>query len=717
MEQNERIIDALSERLEKHDTNRKEVQDKLREICDGLRAQIDELEEKINSELEEKFRDEDTNIQSALNELRTCVRENTDDIRFSKAFGKAKASLVVEQSYALEQDSCGDGKLSSLYKLKTERQILLEWSELNRPQDIRIINISEGRICLEFARNIYEEDAINKSVDKKMSKNLLVYKALLHNKWNNSSAEYPLDNGGGDDTFSIAVNNLVHGATYTISLKALCLHKEGEWSEPFEFIVPALIESCTTANHDVKVCRQVESSTYEAISKTMKLPGKTQSIVTGSTAIPLNSVISWNIRILRTENSENRIYIGVAPADALRDTNKDLTTLGWFVYCHDLTLHSGQPHWYKPPGMPYGPRFFRGESVWTEGIVGVAMDTTKGELLFIVDGVDYGVAYRGIPLDRPLVPWVITGSENDHVEFMLSGVREIVNDYIPAPTGLATRSDSWDTMTFMWDAVPGALFYQVEVDGNNFRNACTTNTLTMKGFHPGTAHDFRVRIAQAGSVGMWSAVGSGRTQSMNFKNSVWKECTHDIYSGRKYSIDPMNPRIATKMGYGRCTVIGDSFIPARKVTSWRIKVLKTQNNNWASIYVGVAPFDIDRNNNENFTECGWYFCCISAKLFSGPPQYYRGKTYGKISDTVTLGPGNFIEVVVNTIKREVSYVLRGKSLGPAYTDIFLDKPLVPSVVLAIGGAGDTIELEIPDEDAIPGSDAKKSRGLFKKFFN
>ena len=31
------------------------------------------------------------------------------------------------------------------------------------------------------------------------------------------------------------------------------------------------------------------------------------------------------------------------------------------------------------------------------------MDTTKGELSFVVNGVNYGVAYDGIPLDKPCI--------------------------------------------------------------------------------------------------------------------------------------------------------------------------------------------------------------------------------------------------------------------------------------------------------------------------
>ena len=47
------------------------------------------------------------------------------------------------------------------------------------------------------------------------------------------------------------------------------------------------------------------------------------------------------------------------------------------------------------------------------------MDTTKGELSFVVDGVNLGVACEGIPLDKPLVPCVILGLKGDSVELVI----------------------------------------------------------------------------------------------------------------------------------------------------------------------------------------------------------------------------------------------------------------------------------------------------------
>ena len=78
---------------------------------------------------------------------------------------------------------------------------------------------------------------------------------------------------------------------------------------------------------------------------------------------------------------------------------------------------SGPPHNYK--NKDYGPRNEDGQHVRTGDSVGVVMDTAKGELSFVVNGVNLGVAYEGIPLDKPLVPCVILGYEGDSVELVI----------------------------------------------------------------------------------------------------------------------------------------------------------------------------------------------------------------------------------------------------------------------------------------------------------
>ena len=47
------------------------------------------------------------------------------------------------------------------------------------------------------------------------------------------------------------------------------------------------------------------------------------------------------------------------------------------------------------------------------------MDTTKGELSFVLNGVNFGVAYKGIPLDKPLVPYAALGYKGNSVELII----------------------------------------------------------------------------------------------------------------------------------------------------------------------------------------------------------------------------------------------------------------------------------------------------------
>ena len=98
----------------------------------------------------------------------------------------------------------------------------------------------------------------------------------------------------------------------------------------------------------------------------------------------------------------------------------------------------------------------------------------------------------------------------------------------------------------------------------------------------------------------------------------------------KYSVDEKNPRVTTKInGNGWCTIIGNTPLPQNKVTSWSIKILKSENNNGGNICIGVAPSDINQNEGWNYNKCGWYFHCGDSTLYSGPPHSYERKEYGQ----------------------------------------------------------------------------------------
>ena len=266
------------------------------------------------------------------------------------------------------------------------------------------------------------------------------------------------------------------------------------------------------------------------------------------------------------------------------------------------------------------------------------MDTTKGDLSFVVNGVNLGVAYEGIPLDKPLVPCVLLKYEGDSVELDTSEVKEtVVDSSIPVPSNITTKSITWDSITPTWDAVEGASFYQIEVNESKFWDGSLTNAFTERGLLPDTEHIFRVRAVRGNSVSRWSDVVKGRTQKApDFSGCAWRECPDYVDGNRKYSIDMKNPRLATFISDDWCTIIGNTPLPLNKVTSWNIKILKSRDNNGDGICIGVAPSDINQNVGRNYNICGWYFGCWRSTLFSGPPHNYRGKKYGPMEKRRTI---------------------------------------------------------------------------------
>ena len=122
-------------------------------------------------------------------------------------------------------------------------------------------------------------------------------------------------------------------------------------------------------------------------------------------------------------------------------------------------------------------------------------------------------------------------------------------------------------------------------------------------------------------------------------------------------MDEKNPRIATKINDRWCSIIGNMPLPLNKVTSWQVKILKSNNNGY-SIFIGVAPFGINQNEGNNYYKCRWYFSCYCSTLWSGPPHNYRGKEYGTRKRRGRyVHTGDSVGVVMDTAKGELSFVV------------------------------------------------------------
>ena len=156
----------------------------------------------------------------------------------------------------------------------------------------------------------------------------------------------------------------------------------------------------------------------------------------------------------------------------------------------------------------------------------------------------------------------------------------------------------------------------------------------------------------------------------------FKECPLDIKENRKYIVTGENRNILTKTGTDNSwmgTICENELDKSIEEHKWKIKILKTKDKN---IFVGVAPSDFDVHSS-NYSSCGWYLFCYYSppRLFSGPPFNYSHK------ETNLSGINDEIEVVMNMKKRTLKFIINNEDKGDSYTNIPVDKPLFPAVLL------------------------------------
>ena len=264
-----------------------------------------------------------------------------------------------------------------------------------------------------------------------------------------------------------------------------------------------------------------------------------------------------------------------------------------------------------------------------------------------------------------------------------------LNSFELIPQGLKSTVVSFDTISIVWSPVSHKLgHYEVEVVTPSHVNTYHTKEpmYTVRGLEPTTLYRLRVRMVvpnESGRDCLWSDPLFVETDRC-FAECAWRECPVPVNRYRKYSVSSKDKRIATKIDNGPefSTMVGDTLVPPGAVTSWLMKVLDTRENCGGSLFIGVAPYDVDQDADRNHENCGWYFGCYRAALFSGPPHSYSAKPFAKEEkgEGKYVHRGSIVGVTMDTVKGELSFSLDGKDLGVAFEKIPLDKPLVPCVV-------------------------------------
>ena len=114
----------------------------------------------------------------------------------------------------------------------------------------------------------------------------------------------------------------------------------------------------------------------------------------------------WKINILNSKNKV--IMVGVASND-FNINSSSYNTCGWYFYCYNSTLYSGEPHNYNNKKTNLGK---------VKDEIEIIMDMNKGDLKFIINNEDKGESFSGIPLDKPLAPVVLLYDKSDSIEII-----------------------------------------------------------------------------------------------------------------------------------------------------------------------------------------------------------------------------------------------------------------------------------------------------------
>ena len=161
----------------------------------------------------------------------------------------------------------------------------------------------------------------------------------------------------------------------------------------------------------------------------------------------------------------------------------------------------------------------------------------------------------------------------------------------------------------------------------------------------------------------------------NNKNKYkFKKSPLDFKISKEYDVSGVGNNILIKTGPTSLkTYIGEYELEKEIENKWKIKILKTKSHH---IMVGVTTIDSDLNVFP-INKYGWYISCFTSNLYSGPPHnYYMKETNLKrVKDEITI--------IMNMSNGTLKFIIDDydENKGESYTNIPLDKPLIPVVIL------------------------------------
>lgn len=494
-EEEKAVVKRLEEYLDKHDKNRITVQDALISICSKLKKSIEEMETSINSELEEKYRNEDDRFQEMLAELNKAIHTGANDT-ICALVSKAKAALLVTQSYKLAPKE-GNSDFS-LCGLETKRKVKWDRIDLKSPTQLKVRGVASGLVNISFTSLDSETIKVltENGHGNKVSHKVLLNKKYADGEGNVHDARQNSENG----SFSFQPDALEPEAEYEVRVKVVCNDRESEWSNAAYFIAPEYTECCAWKEYPNPRNYSIDKSNPRIVKKIGRYIN--DHVAVGNIPIPPGRVTSWNVKLLDNARNGKGIYVGV----------RSVADGGFEEYfgCYTSDLYSGKPELHARRAG-YGLRKDRGKYVSAGDSVGVIVDMTKGELSFALNGVTFGVARKDIPLDEPLVPCVYMRNPGTSVKFEPWNARENVCNSVCVPTNVVATETTCSAITLSWKGTVRGTFYQVETNGSKSWDSLKGCIFKKTNLQPNTEYTFRVRAVKKNQISKWSDTLSVRT--------------------------------------------------------------------------------------------------------------------------------------------------------------------------------------------------------------
>ena len=409
------LLGELENRLSEHDEQRKAIQARVEAECARMHAELDALADKVNSDLEKRYVVEDERLQKAVIKLRealSCKKFDGDDAR--QCVERARAELLVVQTYSLVGAQASPPNLSELYELSVSHGIIPKTLSLEnrRVRNFTVISVVEGCVFLSFDElfslgelQVLKENGFY-STDVKYS---VSYKEkdAPDDAWSEGRLSK------GDWCFCPPVP-LRAETDYVLRVRVECSGDTSAWSEEAAFTAPSFEESCSWRpcpdGTDERYAYFVDPAAPRVATRISGGIGYWATVV-GNVVLPAGKLVKWNVRLLKSRDNGRGISVGVAPCDISTNAANNGNSCGWYFNPQGSTLRSGPPHHFNER------RYNSSYNAKKGGDVEVLMNTATGELSFAASGKkSLGVAYKGIPLDKPLIPWVLIYYKGDSVE-------------------------------------------------------------------------------------------------------------------------------------------------------------------------------------------------------------------------------------------------------------------------------------------------------------